>query len=146
MHLNIPALLVCSVVSLALGFVWFSILFGKRYGCEADSEARKPTAEEKKARAGMMGRAFSIYIAGSVVTAWAYAVCLNLWRLAAPGHAPDDLGAAAAFSLLLWAGFFAPFAVGKVIWMGKSWAVAAIEASYEFVRIGLMLLILWYWR
>jgi hypothetical protein len=136
--------LVCGLLSLGLGFVWFTFLFGKAYrlhmfdGKECSSEGQ----------GAAMAKSFALDVVTAVVTAFVFAFSLRVWTAAAPALGCDaaSFRDAFVFSLLLWVGFFLPFAVGKVIWLRKSWAVAAIEGGYELVRVVLMLLVLWYWR
>ena len=142
--INYWAILVTSLLSMALGFLWMSVIWRKpfmkyMYGTMVDKNTQRVPAK-------VMIFSFSIYIALSFITSLMFAFCLDIFRDAAQYlKFTYDFRDVFHFTLLLWLGFFFPFSVAKVIWQFKSWRLVFIEGSYELLRAIITLTILWFW-
>lgn len=143
--INLIAIFVSGLFSLVLGFLWMSIIWAKPYKkhmygyAEGDNSNRPNKAT--------IIRSFVYYIIISFVTAYGYAISLNLWKAAGHvvGYNSNSFIGAFLFTLLIWAAYTLPFAIGKMTWQFKSWHVAAVDSSYELVRFILFLTVFWFW-
>ena len=136
LYANPYAVVLCSVVSMALGVLWYTRIFhaaNQRFMYDTTDGARTvPPAG--------VARSFAAYVAVALMTSWAFLVALELLRAgstvmtARPATPWDE----AAFVALLWAGFFVPAATNKLVWQFKPWRVALIDGGYELVRVCIM--------
>ena len=136
LHANPYAVLLCSLLSMGLGALWYMRLFHRAnqrymYG--------NPEGVRTVPPAGV-ARAFVAYIVVACLTSWAFLVAIELLRAgstvmtARPATLADEGG----FVALLWAGFFVPSATNKLVWQFKPWQVAVIDGGYELVRVCMM--------
>ena len=124
------AAIIATVVSTALGFVWYSpYLFGNRWIKEMGTtfDAIKERNMTKK------GMAFvhSLGFIGTLLTAIILAAFFNTAFV---------VGISGLFlaGSLVWLGFMAPIMVNEVIYGGKSWMLFSINAGYQLVSLLIM--------
>lgn len=134
---NFFAVIASSVLSLVLGFLWMSKLFGVPYRKYMYGVKDQGSVTKKQQMTS-----FSIYILVSLITAYVFGLMVFFTKSLSDGSL--ELGVLA--TLLVWAGFFLPFAVNKAVWQFKNWIVVAIDAGFELVRLMMMLFIFWYWN
>lgn len=127
-------ILICAVLSLVIGFVWFGPLFGKLW-------LRVIKADELtlKARAEMQKKAKPLYILQFLMTVVQVAVLATLIKGLSGIHAVN-------YTLLIWLGFIVPVLGGTALWNNDSKEIARtrflIQTGYQlvlFVVFGLIL-------
>lgn len=134
---NYLALIVCTVISVVLGFIWYGPLFGKQWmkltGIAEPTE--KPSFK-------MMLKPIFLSLVGAVLASYVLLHSITF------GNA--YLGMSGATSALwaafyIWLGFIAPPALNYVGWEGKPWKLFFINSGYWFVYLALvgMLLVSW---
>ncbi len=135
-HAEPLAILLCSVLSMALGFLWYTKLLyrtNQRYMYD------NPDGVRTVPPAGV-AKAFAAYIAVALLTSWAFLVALSVFRAGVTVIAarPATLSDEGVFVALVWAGFFVPAATNKLVWQFKPWQVAVIDGGYELLRVAMM--------
>lgn len=138
---NWAAVVVCSVLSLGLGFLWMTKIFARPYGKHMYGVTSLGTPESQVSKK-QQASSFVIYILVSLITSYVFGLMVFFAKTSTEGSFAVGMMA----TLMVWAGFFLPFAVNKAVWQMKSWVVVAIDASYELVRLIMMLFIFWYWQ
>ncbi len=126
-EVNYLAVLVASVVSMGVGFVWYTVLFGKPWmklmGYSKESMA--------KARKGM-GKTYSISFVLTLLMAYVlYHVMVfsdNYF-----GYPWLMTGLTSAF--WMWLGFVAPVQATDVLFGGKSWKLFWINTGYQLASL-----------
>jgi len=139
---NHVAVLLCVVVAVPLGFLWFGPLFGTAWLRQMGMEgAPRPDG-------AAMAKSTLIYVAGSLLVAYVLAHSIEIWRPSTWQAGPDAPGWVYALNGALWnwLGFFLPMQMGRVAWEGKGWGLVAINAGFDLTRLLLFALILSYWR
>ena len=140
--INYLAVLVCVVVSMPLGFVWFGPLFGKPWA------KHMGMADMEQPGGGEMAKSMVLYAVGSFLIAFVLAHSLEVWR-ASNWNAGEDLPGwnyALNGAFFTWLGFFVPLQIGRVAWEKKGWGLVAINASFDLVRLLAFAFLLAYWR
>lgn len=138
LSINYVAVLVCAVASMALGFVWYGPLFGKKWAQiigvnTADLEARKK----------MQQSAGPLYIVQFLIT---------LFQVYVLAHyiAGWEEASGVTNSLWIWAGFVIPTVAGASMWNNDSakisWARFLIQGGYQLALFVMFGLILGNWR
>ncbi len=137
MEVNYFAILLCGVLAMGLGAVWYGPLFGKLWlavigATHADLERRKE----------MQKRAMPLYAVQFVLTlfqAYTLAYFIRAW---------SDLSALAP-SLFIFAGFVVPVLAGVCMWNNDSakvaWIRFLLQAGYQLVLFILFAFILGSW-
>lgn len=137
---NPLAVLVCAVVAMPVGFLWFGPLFGRHWA--------KAMGFDHEQNPSGMGKAMALFALGNLLIAWVLAHSLEIWRPSV-WNAGEDAGAhvyALSAALWTWIGFFVPLQIGRVAWEKKGWNLVAINASFDLTRLLLFSFILAYWR
>jgi hypothetical protein len=138
MTINYLAVLVCGVVSMAIGFVWYGPLFGKAWMKLMGAEHM--STEQKKEMKDKMGIMYLIQFVLSLITAGV----LDYYILNLKGIV------AVNFALALWFGFVMTTEAGAALWSGKSRKDATrmflISTSGHFVTFIVLALILSAWK
>lgn len=126
--INYLAVLVCGVVAMVLGGVWYGPLFGKKWmeGMGWDSNNQALMAEKKKAAGPAYAQMFVLALVQAYVLA----------RLA-----PSIQG-----GLWLWLGLILPVKYGDKLWGGKKMQYVGIDLAYYLVLLCVMGLILSVWK
>jgi hypothetical protein len=110
MQINYWAVLVCSVVAMGIGSVWFGPLFGKKYMSAVGMD--KWSEEEKaKMKKSMLPTYFYQFVA-SYVSFYALAWFMNVSGLV-------DVAGGLAVAFFIWIGFVVPLKLGDALWGGK---------------------------
>ncbi len=137
-NINMLAVIACAVAGLALGFVWYGPLFGKKW---MELSKMNEMSEEDKAK--MRNGVMKLYVTQFILTAFEAFVLAHF--LAGFGAVTGILG-----SLWIWAGFVLPTVATLSMWssdMGKTaWTRFGITLGYQallFVVFGLILGV-WY--
>lgn len=135
MDVNLWAILICAVVSLVIGSVWYGPIFGKMWmrvcGMTSMDEARRKQMQKES-----MPLYFVQFIL-SLFTAWV----LSLYIV----NAIDEMtGISNAF--WIWAGFVMPTVAGGVMWTADSgkvkWTKFLLQAAYYLITFIVFALII----
>jgi hypothetical protein len=108
--MNYWAILVCAIVSMVVGSLWYGPLFGKMFMKEMGMDQWSP--ERQEAEKKKMGWAYFGQFIASVVMFFVLD-----WYIITSLHAGVHGGVANAFGL--WLGFVVPLSFGNAIWGGK---------------------------
>ncbi len=134
MQVNYYAILVCGIIAMIFGYLWYGPLFGKKWlqvvgATKLDLEARKK----------MEANVWKLYLLQFVLVlfqALVLAYYINGWQ--------DASGLTNA--LWIWAAFVVPVIAGTAMWNNDSakisWARFLIQSGYQlicFISFGLIL-------
>ena len=141
MSINYLAVLVCAVVAMPVGFLWFGPLFGKTW-------ARHMGFANMQDNSGSMGQAMAIFFVSNLLIAFVLAHAIEAWQASSWGLAPDAAPWIYAVNagFFNWLGFFLPLQMNRVAWEMKSWGLVLINASFDLTRLILFGIILSYWQ
>lgn len=137
-EINYWAILLCGVVSMGIGALWYGPMFGAAWmrivgATNMDREARKKMQKEA-------GPLYGIQLLLSLFQAYVLA-----WYIAS---LPGMSGAVNA--LWIWAAFIMPTLAGASMWTNEArktaWARFLIQAGYQVVNIVVFGLILSLWK
>jgi hypothetical protein len=141
-HVNFMAVAAAVVVSFFFGWLWYGPLFGKKWA----GLMNMPT--DGKPDPKVMLRGMGLMVLGTFLTAYVLAYSAEVWRPSlwrAGTDAPAYLyGFCSGF--FTWLGFYVPMLLGAVAWEGRSWSLFGLNASYHFVNLQIIAMILAYWR
>ena len=136
-NVNYLAIVVAAVASMVVGFVWYGVLFKKRWmslmGLTSDSMANmKMTANQAYMWQFVASLVMAYVLAHSILFANAY---LNVGAIQA--------GVMVGF--WNWFGFVAPVTIGIVLWENKPWTLWFLNVSNYLVSLIVMGVILSLW-
>lgn len=128
------SILVASVASMALGFLWYSpALFGKAWmKLKGFTETSLKEAQKK------MGPMYALSWVGALIMAWVLSMVLSLTGVL-------DGMEAARVAFWMWFGFVAPVQMTGVVFGDKAWKLFAIDTSYQLASLVVMGVILAMW-
>ncbi len=135
--INYVAVIVATIASQAIGFVWYGPVFGKLW-MKLSSMSEKQIADAKKKGMKGMKSTFTISILGSFVMAFVLAHFVDYVEA-------TTIGGALQLAFWLWLGFIATVLVGAVLWEGKSWKLYGLNVAYYLVTLSVMASILAVW-
>ena len=137
MAINYWAILICGVLAMFIGFLWYGPLFGKTWMKIVGADAK-----DMKARKEMQKKAGPLYLIQFFLVLfqiWVLAYYIAGWKDASGlGHA-----------LWIWAAFVMPTIAGSSMWNNDSakisWSRFAIQSGYQLVCFVMFGLILGFW-
>lgn len=138
MEINHLAILVCGILSMVIGAIWYGPLFGKKW-----MEICGVNADDFKARAEMQKGAAPLYAVQFVLT---------LFQVLVLAHLIADTTKVSGLERSLWiyAAFIMPMIVGCVMWTAepakRKWARFLIQSGYQLVVFVLFGIILTVWK
>lgn len=138
--LNAPAILAGAAASFVLGGLWYGPIFGKAW--------KRAQGIPEDAKPAGMGKALALNAFGILLMSFVMAHDVAVWRPSSWGLSPDKPAYVYGFfaGFFLWLGFIVPMLLNSVAFEGKNWKVFGINASYQFVSLQLIGMILAYWR
>jgi hypothetical protein len=138
--INYMAILVATIASFFIGFLWYTPLFGKAWAKEMGfSMDRKPLASE-------LVKGLSLNLIGCFLLSYVFAHNNAAWSFV-PGMDVMPIGGSIAnAAIFTWLGFFIPQDLNKVAWEGKSWKLFFIDAGYHLVLLFVAATILMLWK
>jgi hypothetical protein len=143
--INYLAVLVAAIVAFVLGSLWYGPLFGKAWmktlGMNMDE--MKAKAQSDPSMKSKMMRGYVIMAIGALLTAYVLAHALIF---ANAYMQTTGAGAGLFIAFMNWLGFVAPVLVAPVMWEGRPWKWWFITSGYYLVSLGLMSLVLTYWK
>lgn len=138
MEVNLLAVLVCGIISMVLGFIWFGPLFGKQWMKVIGAD--KNTDAQNKAIQKTMGPIYGISFVLALFQAYVLAHYINGWQEAS----------GLENSLWIWAAFIIPTVAGGSMWNNDTPKVIStrfmILGGYYFLLLAIFGLILGNWR
>lgn len=134
---NYSAVLIAAIASMAVGFVWYGLLFRAQWmaymGLTVESMANMKMSANT---------AYALQFVGSLVMAYVLAHSI-VFASAYTGVEGAIAGVMAGF--WSWLGFVAPVTLGVVLWENKPWGLWLINASNYLVALVLMGAIIGWW-
>jgi len=129
-----PAVIVSAIAYWLLGYVWFDLLFGKKWmALEGITQA------QAQAQSANMAKLVTITLLLNLLIAYVLAnICA--WRNA------NTAGRGAAIGVLLWIGFVAPIAYTTFMYEGRSLVLYGLDYLYPLVGLCMMGAILGMWN
>ena len=123
-EVNFLAVVVAGVVSMALGFLWYSpMVLGKQWIKEKGLNQEKLKAEQKK-MGPLYGLSFLIALITAYVLSHIMALSRNFY-----GYDPIPTGLITAF--WVWLGFVMPVQTTATIFGDKNWKLLGIDTGYQ---------------
>ncbi len=133
---NLVAVLVCGIVSMVLGMIWYNPkVFGNVWMMASGINMTNPP--ERPASSGRAG-SYIINFIGALVMA--YVMAHFVYLMPAVGFAEG-----VKLGFWAWLGFVAVSMLGMVLWEGKPWKYYSIVAGYQLVNMALIAGILAAW-
>lgn len=137
-EINYLAVLICGVLSMVVGYVWYGPLFGKKWleiiGVNVNDMARR---EE------MQKGVWKLYLTQFTLTLFQVYVLARYIVFA-----PDTSGLSTA--LCIWAAFIMPTVAGASMWNNDSakvsWTKFLIQAGYQLVIFAIFGLVFHFWK
>ena len=120
-QVNFLAVIVCAIVSMIVGSIWYGPLFGKKW-MKHFNFSKEDMEKGKKE----MPKTYSMMFVGSVVTSYVLAVVVGM----APMH---DMITGIVGAFWIWLGFIAAVKFSEVLFEKKPLEVFYIECGYYFV-------------
>ena len=133
--INYLALVVCAILNMGVGMLWYGPLFGKTWVALMKFDPAKMEEAKKKG----MGLSYLWAFLGAFVTAYALVYFIGLLGVS------DVMG---AIELVCWIvlGFIATTLLSTVLWEGRPFVLYLINVGYYFVVLSLMAFILVSWQ
>ena len=139
MIINYWAVLVCAILSMVLGGIWFGPLFGRKW-----AEIVGVNPDDMAARKEMQKRAAPLYVVQfilSVFQAMVLAYFIGGW---------EENMSGIMTALLICVGFVLPMVAGASMWNNDSarvsWSRFLIQSGYQLVLFGMFCFILGMWK
>ena len=127
-EVNYVAVLIAAIVSIVVGFVWYTVLFGKQW-----TKLMGFTKESMEQAKKGMGKTYSISFVLGLVTAY---VLFHVMAMSEAyfGNPPVTTGLMTAF--WSWLGFVMPVQATDVLFGGKkSWKLFWINTGYQLASL-----------
>ncbi|MEO8065697.1 MAG: DUF1761 domain-containing protein [Candidatus Doudnabacteria bacterium] len=138
---NYWAILVCGIVSMVLGSVWYGPMFGKMFMQMVGMDKWSPGKKEEMKKEMM--KSYTLTFIGSLVMAW---VLTQAIIFAQSYMNTTWLNAGLMTGFISWLGFIATVSMGSVFWEGKSWKLWTLNNSYQLVQLLIFGAILGTWK
>lgn len=133
-------IIICLVLAMVLGFIWYGPLFRKKWAeiIGADLNDQQKVAEAKKGMVPMM--AANVVI--TLVTLIALSMLLG-------GFVAASIQLAVLVSVFLWLGFVMPTIASAALWSGKpkklAWSMFFITAGYQLLMFVIYGVVFSFW-
>lgn len=140
MEIQIVPILICVILSMVIGSLWYGPLFGKTWMAiiGVDPALMNDPVKKKEMQKQMYG-AYIIQLVLSIIQIWILSHYITIWT--------DVSGIVRA--LPLWLGFVMPTVATNILWSNLSrplmWKSLLIQAGYYLVSFSLFGLILASW-
>jgi Protein of unknown function (DUF1761) len=139
LQINVVAVLVATVASFILGFIWYAKLFAKPWTRAMGYDPNvRPDSKT-------MVKGMALTVVGNFLFAWVLAFYLAGWKFIPGTSELGTLSFAINSALSVWIGFFLPVHLSRVVWEKHSWKLFFINSGYHLVATGVVALILAYW-
>ena len=127
--INMTAILVATVATFIVGYIWYTPLFGKAWARENKIDT---TAG---ATGGQLAKGLIMNLIGNFLLAYVFAHNNAAWTFV-PGMDQMSTGETiATASIFTWLGFYVPVDLNAVAWEGKSWKLFFINTGYHLTML-----------
>lgn len=131
---NLWAVLAATIANMALGSLWYSLLFGARWKAEMGF-----TPEVMQSMKMTATRAYVLATLVGFISAYVFA---HFAEYAGAKNVLDGL----QFGFWAWLGFAMPIVLGSVLWENRTWSLFVINVSYYLASFLAMGSIFAVWR
>lgn len=139
--INYWALLVCVVINMVLGMLWYGPFFGKPW------MKMSGISQEKMAKTPDMAKKVTISMILAAITSFIMAFVLaHSIAFASSYMQISGLNAGLQGAFWNWLGFVMPVTLSIVLWEMKPWKLWFINASYYLVALCLMGTVISLWQ
>ena len=131
-QVNMIAVIIATVATFVLGFLWYTPLFGKAWAKEMGFDP------EEKPDGGTMAKGMIFMVVGNFFLAYVLSHNMAAMNPETWGQAPSEMSAlivAGMTAFFTWLGFFLPVDLSTVAWEKKSWKLFGINTSYHFMAL-----------
>lgn len=137
-HINFIAIAIAVVANFIFGFIWYTPLFGKRWGKEMgyDMSQKPPT--------GALAKGMVFMVIGNFLLAFVLAHNIAAWGFVPETKTMTPLANVVSAGFFTWLGFYFPVDLGSVAWERKSWTLFFINTGYHLVSLLVVAAILTY--
>lgn len=128
-QINFVAIAVAVVANFILGFLWYTPLFGKRWGKEMgyDMNNKPKTSDFVK---GMV-----FMVIGNFLLAFVLSHNMAAWSFVPETKSMTPMANVMSASIFTWLGFYFPGDLGSVAWERKSWTLFFINTGYHLASL-----------
>lgn len=127
-QVNYLAVILAGVVSMAIGFLWYSYaLFGRPW-MKLMGYTKESLKEAQKKMGPMYGVSFILSLLTAYVLSHVMALSQNYYQY-------NMLLAGVGSAFWMWIGFIMPVQATDVIFGGKKWALFAIHTGYQLASM-----------
>jgi hypothetical protein len=129
---NFLAIALAILLNCALGYVWYTPLFGKAWRREV---GLAPNHEE---RGAALAKGLIANVVSCLLIAFVLANNIAVWTPSTWGvdvAPPDAVVQAVEAAVFTWLGFFLPPLLNSVTWESRSLKLAGIHGGYYFVNL-----------
>lgn len=134
-QVNYVAVLLAGVVSMALGFLWYSpMVLGKQWMKE-----KGYTQESLKKAQATMGKLYGVSFVVSLITAYVLSHVMTLSQNFLQ-YSTLQTGLTTAF--WMWLGFMMPVQLTATIFGSKKWKLLGIDTGYQLVSLMAMAVVI----
>jgi hypothetical protein len=126
-NVNMMAILIAVVANFFVGFLWYTVLFGKTWAIEMGMDINvKPPAS-----AMIKGMVFMVI--GNFLMAWVLAHNTAAWSFVPGSDQMSTTANIVSSAVFTWLGFYVPTDIGVVTWERKSWKLFFINTAYHLL-------------
>ena len=140
LNINYIAILVAVVANFFLGFVWFTVLFGKAWAIEMGFDINV------KPNGGEMAKGMIFMVIGNFLMAYVFAHNMAAWSFVPDIEKLGNVGNILNSAIFTWLGFYLPIDIGVVTWERKSWKLFWINTGYHLLMLLIAATILVYMK
>lgn len=137
MEINYWAVLVCAILSMVIGYIWYGPLFGKLWLSVTGADKLDLEAREKMQKSA--GPLYAVQFLLSLFQVVILAYYIKGWTEAS----------GLENALWIWAAFIMPTIAGSAMWNNDTakvkWTRFLLQAGYQLVLFAVFGLILGYW-
>ncbi len=128
-QISFVAIAVAVVANFILGFLWYTPLFGKRWGKEMgyDMNNKPKTSDFVK---GMV-----FMVIGNFLLAFVLSHNMAAWSFVPETKTMTPMANVMSASIFTWLGFYFPGDLGSVAWERKSWTLFFINTGYHLASL-----------
>jgi hypothetical protein len=136
--ISMTGILVATLANFFVGFLWYTILFGKAWATEMgfDMSVKPP--------ASVMMKGLFLNAIGCFLMAYVFAHNNAAWSFVPNMDQMSTTGKIMSSVVFTWLGFFVPVSLNSIAWEMKSWKLFFINTSYHFMMLLASALILNY--
>jgi Protein of unknown function (DUF1761) len=139
LKINIITILVSMLVCFFIQMIWYTAIFAKPWMKEMGYDPNmKP--DRKSMMKGML-----LTFIGTFLFSWVLAFYLAGWKFIPGATEMTTLATALNSAISVWAGFFVPVHLSRVVWEKHSWKLFFINSGYHLVAAMVVSFILSYW-